>query len=144
MASNAVSGVGTVFQKWDTVSGGWTKIAEINSITGPGMSRETIEVTSLDSTGGYKEFIASFRDGGTVSLSMNFTRTTYDSMKTDFESDTAQNYEIVLPDAEDTSFEFAGLVTELPLTITGDDKITCDVVIKVSGEVTVNSGSTSS
>ena len=62
-------------------------------------------------------------------------------MKTDFDADTLQNYEIVLPDVESTSFEFTGFVTELPLSITTDDKISSDVTIKVSGQVTVNSGS---
>jgi predicted secreted protein len=105
------------------------------------MTRDFIDVTSLDSTGGYREFIAGFRDGGTVNLTMNFTRTTYDLMKTDFEDDAAQNYEILLPDNDSTSFEFEGLVTELPLEIPTDDKVTANVTIKIVGQVTVNSGS---
>jgi predicted secreted protein len=139
MASNAVAGVGTVFQRWTALA--WAHISEINSITGPGMSRDTIDVTSLDSTGGYREFIGGFRDGGTVVLAMNFTRSTYETMLADFESNVVQNYEICLPDTEVTTVEFAGLVTELPLTIPADDKITADVTIKISGSVVVNSGS---
>ena len=53
----------------------------------------------------------------------------------------AQNYEIVLPDAENTTLEFEGLVTELPLTVPADDKVTADVTIQITGEVTLNSGS---
>lgn len=141
MGSTAVAGVGTLFRRW--VSGAWTQLAEINSITGPGMSRDTIDVTSLDSTGGYREFITGFRNAGTITLAMNFTRTTYDAMKTDFESNTARNYEIVLPDAENTTLEFEGLVTELPLTIPADDKITADVTIQITGQVVINSGTAS-
>ena len=144
MASNAVAGVGTVFNRWDSDAGKWDAIAEINSITGPIMSRDTIDVTSLDSTGGYREFITGFRDGGTVVLSMNFTRTTYELMKTDFESNVAQNYQIDLPDGENTSLDFEGLVTELPLTIPTDDKITADVTIKITGQVLLSSGGTTS
>lgn len=140
--SDAVSGVGTVFQRW---SGSvWEKIAEINSISGPSMTRDFIDVTSLDSVGGFREFITGFRDGGTVSLTMNFTRTSYDKMLLDFEDDDPHYYEIVLPDDVNTSFEFCGFVTELPLEIPTDDKITANVTIKVSGRVTVNSGSGSS
>lgn len=142
MASNAVAGVGTVFNRWDSGAGKWDAIAEINSITGPSMSRDTIDVTSLDSTGGYREFITGFRDGGTVVLSMNFTRTTYELMKTDFESNNAQNYQVDLPDTEGTSLDFEGLVTELPLTIPTDDKITADVTIKITGQVLLSSGGT--
>ena len=139
MASNATAGVGTVFQRWS--GSGWVKIAEINTITGPTMTRDVIDVTSLDSTDGYREFITGFRDAGTVTLSMNFTRSTYETMKGDFESNTKQNYEIVLPDDEVTSLEFEGLVTECPLTIPPDDKITVEVTIKISAGVTLNSGS---
>jgi predicted secreted protein len=98
----------------------------------------------LDSTGGYRQFIGGFRDGGTVTLPMNFTRSTYEIMNTDFESDVLQNYEILLPDTELTSFEFTALVTELGLAIPADDKITADVTLKVSGQVVINSGSGSS
>jgi predicted secreted protein len=138
MASNAISGVGTKFYRWN--SGTWQALAEVNSISGPSMTRDFIDVTSLDSIGGYREFIAGFRDGGTINLSMNFTRTTYDLMKADFENDEAGHYEIVLPDAESTSFEFRGLVTELPLEIPADDKVTANVTIKIDGKVLVNSG----
>ena len=139
MASNAIAGVGTLFRRWSGTA--WVNIAEINSISGPSMSRDTIDVTSLDSTGGYREFIGGFRDAGTLQLTMNFSRTTFDLMKTDFESDTSQNYEIVLPDGDKTTLEFVGLVTELPLEITADDKITSSVSLKITGQVTVNSGS---
>lgn len=138
MASQAVSGVGTIFHKWDGSK--WVTISEITSIKGPGMKRDTIEVTSMDSLGGYKEFIAGFRDSGTISLSMNFTRDGYDALKADFESNELSYYEIVLPDTDITSFEFSGLVTEVPLTIGAKDAITMDVSIQISGPIVVNDG----
>lgn len=135
----AFSGVGTTFRRWTGTV--WADIAEINSISGPTMSRDTIDVTTLDSTGGYREFIAGFRDPGTVQLTMNFSATTYAIMKGDFDIETEQNYEILFPAAgENYSFEFAGLVTELPVEITADDKVTSTVTIKISGAVTTNSG----
>ena len=140
MASNAIAGVGASFRRWNGAS--FDDIAEVNSITGPGMTRDTIDVTSLDSTGGYREFITGFRNPGTVTLAMNFTITTYDLMHADFESNTLVNYEILLPNLY--SFEFEGLVTELPLTIPPDDKVTADVTIQISGAVVVNTGAASS
>ncbi len=137
--SDAVSGVGALFRKW--TGSAWVSIGEVLTISGPNMSRETIDVTNLASTGGYREFIASFRDPGTVSFNMNFNRSDYDTMKTDFESDVVQDYEIMLPDTDNTSLEFSGLVTELPLDISGDSQITCNVSIKVTGQVTPESGS---
>lgn len=136
-SSAAFAGVGTEFRRWDGTN--WVALAEVNSIDGPTKSRDTIDVTSLDSTGGYREFIGGFRDGGTVSLPMNFTHTSYDTMNNDFESDVLQNYEIYLPDG--SSFEFEAFVTELGLAIPVDDKVTANVTLKVSGKVVINSGS---
>ena len=137
MASLAISGVGTVIQRWNGTSA-WEAIAEVTNISGPGLTRDLIEVTSLDSTGGWREFIGGFKDGGTVVLSMNYTRAGLDAFREGFESGTAESYEIVLPD--DTSIEFEGFVQEFPLTIPTDAQITMETTIKVSGAPTFNSG----
>ena len=140
----AIAGVGTVFNRWDPTSGsagGWKRIAEINNITGPGMSRDTIDTTTLDTQDGYRTFIAGFRNAGTMTLAMNFTQASYLLMKGDFESNDPVAYQVVLPDTEETVIEFDGLVTEIPLTIPTDDKITADVTIQISGPVDVFKGS---
>lgn len=141
MASNAMSGVGTVIQKWSTGTSQWVTIAEVTNIAGPGFTRDLIEVTSLDSTGGWREFIPGFRDGQNVVLSMNYTRASLDEFLADFEDNEVQNYEIILPD--NTSIEFEGFVQEFPLTIPTDAQITMEVTIKISGLPTVNSGQNS-
>ena len=111
--SNAVSGVGTTFKRSNMLSSPtFAAIAEINSIKGPDKKRNVIDVTSLDSTGGYREFIAAFRDGGQVVMDMNFTRDGYDDMNDDFEIETLVDYQIVFPGKIGT-FEFSGLVTNI-------------------------------
>ncbi len=140
--TNAVSSVGALLKKWS--GSAWASVGEITNISGPTMSRDTIDVTSLASTGGYREFIAGFRDPGALTFTMNFNRSDYETMKTDFESDTEQDYEMILPDTESTSLEFTGLVTELPLNLDPSSQITCNITIKVTGQITVNSGANSS
>ena len=131
--SDAVAGVGAILTR-DSVA-----IAEIRNITGPGMTRDFIDVTNLDSTGGYREFIGGFRDGGELTFSMNFTIGGYAYLLADYESDTAQSYELILPDAGTTTFGFSGFVTNLPLNISPDDAMTVDVTIKITGEVSMAS-----
>ena len=138
--SYANSGEGTKFKRGDGASNeSFTAIAEVNSITGPNKTRDSIDVTSLDSTGGYREFIAGFRDPGEVTLNMNFTRDGYDQMNDDFEDDDTHNYQIVLSDTGQTTFEFAALVTSLGMAIPMDDKVTADVTLKISGQITMTS-----
>jgi predicted secreted protein len=139
MATTAVAGVGTTFARWS--GSAYVPLAEVTSITGPTMTRDFIDVTSLDSGEGYREFITGFRDAGTISLAMNFTDTSYSNLKSDFESVAAQQYLITLSNTEHTSLEFEGLVTEIPITIPVDDKISCDCTIKITGVVLLN-GST--
>jgi len=127
--SAAISSQGTKFFR-ETV-----QIGEINSITGPNKSRETIDVTRLEDDDGYRRFVASLRDAGQVTLNMNFVREYYDMINEDFESDDAVEYSIKLPDTDGTTFTFTGLVTELPVGINIGDKITADVTIKLSGPV---------
>lgn len=134
-----IVGIGTQFRRYDGISA-WAKIAQIMKIAGPDSKRDTIDTTDLDTTGGYRTFIGGLRDGGSVKLTMKFARDTLEIMRDDFEDDALQDYEIVLPDAENTSFHFQGLVTEIPLTI--DEKLVmADVTIKISGPITINSGS---
>lgn len=144
--SKAVAGVGAQIQKWNPDAGpaAWQTIAEVTNITGPSASREMIDVTSLNTTGGYRKFIGSFRDAGTINLALNFTNDGLNTMKTDFESAAEVNYQISIKDADDdavagetlvlgTSLVFKGLVQEMPLTIPTDAQVTMDVVIKVTG-----------
>lgn len=139
MTTDAISGVGTSFKRGDGTSNeSFTAIAEINSISGPTMTRNFIDVTSLDSAGGYREFISSFRDAGTVQLNMNFTRDGWNDMLTDFGLSTSKNYQIVLPDSGETTLDFAAFVTDLPIDIS-EDKITCTITLKITGAVTLTS-----
>ena len=138
--SDAISGVGTLFKRSDMASAPtFGAIAEVNSISGPDKTRETIDVTSLDSTAGYREFIASFRDAGQVVLEMNFTRDGYLDMNDDFDIDTLVDYQIVLPDTGNTTLDFSGLVTDIGLGMALDDKITAPITIKISGQVVLSS-----
>jgi predicted secreted protein len=136
----AIAGVGAIFKRGDgTSSETFTAIAEVNSIDGPGMTRDTIDTTSLDTAGGFRTYITGFRDGGDVTLVMNFTRDGYEAMRIDFTTDDSVNYQIVLPDEGATTLDFAGRVTDLPMSIVPDDKITMTVTIKITGEVTLSS-----
>jgi len=133
MASNAISSVGVKFYRWSS-SSEWEAIAEISGVEGPNNTRETIDVTTLDSLDGYREFIGSFRDGGNVNLTMNFTRITYALFHTDFESDVHGNYKVVLSDTVATTLEFEGLVTECPLAASVGNQVTSNVVIKITSK----------
>ena len=138
--SSAANSVGTILRRWNTTTAAWVAIAEILSISNT-KTKAQINVTSLDSTDGYEEFIGGFRDGGSFDFELNFTRAGYDLLNSDFESDTNANYEMTMSDPDYTSLEVAGTVVELGLAITVGAQIKANAVIKISGKPTTNSGS---
>lgn len=140
--SDAFSGVGAKLYRQNPNTNVWEAFAEVNDIGGPDISRDTIDVTSLDSTGGYREFIGGFRDGGEVTMGMNFTNANMDKLKSDIEAAAVRNYKIVLPDDDESIFSFSGLVTGIGVSVPMDDKVTADVTIKVSGQTNFYAGST--
>ena len=132
--SEAISGVGVKFMRSDMLSSGSTfaAVAEITSVKVGGKKRDMTDVSSFDSESGYREFIAGFRDGGTVDLGMNFTRDGYDVLNDDFENDSLVDYQIVFPGSVGT-FEFSGFVVSGPDIDAALDKVSGSCSIKVSG-----------
>jgi len=127
----AFTGIGTVLKR------GTVAIADVVSINGPGMTRDTVDVTTLGSPGGYREFITGLRDGGTLTFDVLFSKTGYQALKTDFENDEAETYSIELPDDDSTIIGFDGLVTDFPVSIPLDDKVSVSVTIKITGNISV-------
>jgi len=140
--SEAVAGIGAVFARWDAGESEFVELAEVLDITGPSMSRTTIDTTSLSSIGGYMTAIGGLRDPGTISFNMIFSADRYDLLLTDFEDSDNGTYQITLPDPGGSTLEFEALVTELPLSVPVNDKITCNVTFKISGPVTFTPGTT--
>ena len=138
---NPISGVGTIFRRWDTTTGAWVNLGNITNIDGPNKSKSSIDTTALDTAGGYRTKIGGFRDPGQVVLTLNFTREAYDILNDDFELDINQNYEIVWADTDTTSEEFEGFVSAVGRTTTVDDVVTFNVTIDISGQTQTESGS---
>ncbi len=133
---------GTLFKRATTLSPGnvFATIAGVTNISGPSRSRETLDVTAHDSPDGYMEFLGGLRDGGEVSLDINYdpAETTHD-LDDDFEDDTPRNYQIVLlPGTDDEwTWAFAAVMTGLEDEFPYDDKMQRTVTLKISGKPTL-------
>ena len=134
-------GFGTQFKRATTIGGGtYEVIANVTNIGGPDRSRETIDVTSHDSTDGWMEFIGGLKDGGEISLDINYdpAETTHD-LDDDFDDATPRGYQIViLPDTIDEhTWTISGIMTGLGDEFPYDDKMGRTMTIKVSGKPTL-------
>lgn len=142
MTSSAWWVYGSSLQMGDgAVSEAFTTIAEVMDITPPQPSRDSIEVTSNDSSNGWREFIAGFRDGNELTFDCNWlpTDATQDGntgLWEQFNDDDNHNFKLILPDTLAT-LTFAGHIStfgpDLPMAEQGQLSIT----IKISGALTI-------
>ncbi|MNO29178.1 Phage major tail protein 2 [compost metagenome] len=111
-------------------------IGQLTSISSPSMSQETIDVTTLDSAGEYREFIGSFKDGGEVSASGFFDPK--DAGQADvyeaLENSTVEDFIIEFPAAMGAKWVFKGVVTAYTTSAELEDAISFEITIKVSGK----------
>lgn len=117
-------------------------VAGLTSIGGLELSADTIDVTTLDSDGGYREFIAGFKDAGEVSLEGYLEldqgkgqKDLYDL----FENGDVQDFTIEFPDNMG-SWKFKGVVTGFSTGADLEDPLSFSSTIKVSGKPTLTVG----
>jgi predicted secreted protein len=112
-----------------------TAIAGLTSISGLELSSETIDTTTLATTGGFRTFISSFKDAGEVSLSGYFEASAHASILDDFNNNSVNGYIITFPDG--TTWTFNGVVTGFSTGADLEDLISFEATIKVSGAPTL-------
>lgn len=115
-------------------------VAGLTSIGGLELSADTIDVTTLDSDGAYREFIAGFKDAGELSLEGYLKldegqQGLYDL----FESGDVEDFTILFPDNMG-SWEFKGVVTGFGTSADLEDPLAFSATIKVSGKPTLTVG----
>ena len=143
----AIAGIGCEFQKVVTVSTNpsstdhtWENVAEIMSVEGPSPERDVYDITTIDSTGNYREFIPGLKDGGEVSLEMNYTPESYQQFKDEFDKENeaaVQWYSVVFNDNAVNDSKhclfFQAMAINLGNSIPTDDKVSANVTLKVTG-----------
>lgn len=115
-------------------------VAGLTSIGGLELSADTIDVTTLDSDGGYREFIAGFKDAGEVSLEGYLKldegqQALYDL----FESGETEDFTILFPNNMG-SWQFKGVVTGFSTSADLEDPLSFSATIQVSGKPTLTIG----
>lgn len=119
----------------------FTAIPGCMSFSGPGQTRDTVEVTSHSSTGGYREFIGGLRDGGEVSCDLNwlFDDPAQDALSDAFDDNDPTNFQMFFPSATANNLaSFAGYVTDLSWSGPIDAQITKSLTIKITGPTTIS------
>jgi predicted secreted protein len=132
---------GTQFKRDSTGAGVYVTIANVSDLSGPSRTRDAIEVTAHDSPNQYREFVKGLKDGGEVTLTLNYdpAENTHSDLDADFEEDALRAYQIVvLPgEADEHTWSINGLITNLSDAFPIDDRMEREVTLKISGKPTL-------
>ena len=115
---------------------GATTIAQVRDIGGPGISMDTIDVTTHDSTDAWREFIAGLKDGGEVSLDLVYDpdNASQTLLRTDLDARTVNTYSITLTDTTPAVITFSCLVTAFEPSAAVEDELGLSATLKITGE----------
>jgi len=116
----------------------FTAIGNVTNVGGPEMERDTYDVTAHDGDG-WKEFIGGLKDGGEVSLTVNYDPSKHDDLVADFEDDVPRDYKLVFPGGIGEwalKLILTGFSQEAPV----DGKLSAELKFKVSGKPVITPG----
>lgn len=134
-----IDGFGVVLQREITPGGGsYEAIANVTSLSGPGLEREHLDVTDHDSPGQYEEIIFGIKRTGEIECDLNYDPSKHDKLLDDWNSSDPRGYKIIWPDPLNKVWELqAGLKTLEPES-PHDDKLAASVTFKCSGSPNFN------
>lgn len=115
----------------------FTAIANVTSIKGPELSRETIDVTAHNSDDAWMEFVGGLKDGGEVSCDINYDPALHDVLAGDFDDVDPRNYKLAFPVTPAVVWSFTAILTEFSSEAPYDDKLAASLTFKVSGKPTI-------
>lgn len=135
-----ISAKGTKLYMWDLE--GTAKVADVIpnvvSISDVGGEVDEVEVTDLDS-GEYKEFIATYKDGGSIDVVLNLvTPEKAEKFKAAFDDSAYRMFGIAYPGVlSPMSCQFKGFIKSYKVTgISSDGTLQASCSIRVSGKYT--------
>ena len=136
MSANAIAAQGTELQLGSGSPLTYTKIAEINSFSGPGGNVSVIDVTDLSSSA--KEKRAGINDNGQIGFECNFipTNTQHAALRTAKENRTTIKVKLVFTDTGATEWTFDAIVVGLSVSGSVDGVVKASVQLEISGAIT--------
>jgi predicted secreted protein len=140
MTTNADIGYGTLIKKrTSTGPDVYTTLGEQTAVNPPNLAADAIDATHSESADGYREFIGGLKDGGEVSLEMNYVPASTAETLILAGLGELDRYRVVFPDGSYVTYDaiLTGFEPNAPI----DDKMSATATWKVSGKPTMTAAS---
>lgn len=130
---SGLDGFGTILARSDMAATPvFTTLAGISNISGPGVSREVLDVTAHDSPDQYREKRGGVKDPGEVSVDVNYQPAVHDVWIDDLDDEDPRDYKVTWPDG--TVWAFAAYLTNFEPSAPFDDKLSATATFSVTGK----------
>lgn len=142
MANVAQPAINTYIKRGNAASPEvFTTVAQVRSITGPGISANVVDITTHSATDPWRTKITTLLDAGDVSFEISFipTDATHDhtsGLLLDFENRTLRNWQMVFPDSGATTWAFQAYVSKFSVTAPVDGVLTAAISLTITGKPT--------
>ena len=111
-------------------------IGNVISMSGPNQTRDSIDISTMDSTGKWREFIPGMLDAGEMTFEVNYdavSEQTANDLNTALADATPEEWTITFAGSAQGTWVCTGFVTALGFGSPFDDKLTQSVTIKFTG-----------
>ena len=135
------SALGT--QLFRGTSGGGTAYVQVTNISGPALSADTIDVTTMDSTNAWEEHVVGILRSGDITMDIQYDPATAthknagNGLLADFLGRASTTFTIVFTDTGSTEWTFSAFVTGFAPSMPVDGSLTASVTFKLTGDVTL-------
>lgn len=128
---------GTVLEITDPLDDELITVAGVADIQGPGISVETVDVTSHDSPDNFAEFLAGEASAGDVTFDLFFDPSLdgHSRLIAMCAARALATCSLILPSGAE-QFNFTALVTNVGVTAAVKDALKASVTLKISGKAT--------
>lgn len=131
------SAFGTLFKR------GATTIAQVKNISGPGLSLDTEDVTTHDSTEAWEEVVATILRSGEVTLELEYDpnaathKLAAGGLLNDLATRTSTTYSIQFPSTATVTWTFTAFCVGFEPSAPSDGALTASVSFKITGKPTL-------
>lgn len=124
--------------KQDDGTSTFVAIANVGDVSFQHPQRERIDVTTHDSSGGFREYVDGVLGEGTLSFPLVYdpANATHERLRASQVSGGNKNFQLILPDAGAAQFAFAALVTKFDINAGVNGRLEAQVELKTSGAIT--------
>jgi predicted secreted protein len=132
----AVFGKGTRLQR--KVAGVWETIAQVKSIEGPGITKDVLDVTTMDTVANWREKLTGLADAGELTFAVNFipshpTHSATSGFMKDLVDGTQRDHQIIFPDVASTTWLFPNSqIRSAPISVPVDNVLEANVTILIT------------